>query len=116
MSLAQVHRGTKSPAPLSAPARGGHYFLGTTSFFVCVTARFPAALDRVTIYALRLFLDLDVSSIRFIWILPLLAEVDPVRKDGVGIKVKVNGVVVISLEETSKNLCSEFRVLLEDSY
>ena len=44
----------------------------------------------------QLLLDLVVANIRFVWILPPL-EVDPVRKDGVGVevKVKVDGVVVI---------------------
>ena len=48
-------------------------------------------------YALQLLHDLDVSSTRFLWILPPL-EVDPVRKDGVGIKDKVDGVVVVSFD------------------
>ena len=56
-----------------------------------------------------------MASIRFVWILPPL-EVDPCRKDGVGVKVKVDGGVVISLEETYTNLRDEVRVLLEDSY
>ena len=36
-------------------------------------------------------------------ILPPL-EVDPVRKDGVGVEVKVDGVVVIGLEKTGTSL------------
>ena len=53
--------------------------------------------------------------VRFIWNLPPL-EVDPVRKDGVGVEVRVDGVFVICLEETSTNLRSDVRVLREDSY
>ena len=45
---------------------------------------------------------------------PFTLEVDPVWKDGV--KVKVDGVVVISLEETGTNLRDEVRDLREDSY
>ena len=64
-----------------------------------------------------------MANIRFIWILPPL-EVDPVRKDGVGVEVEVDGVVVIGLEvqsrsrveETGTNLRSEVRVRREDSY
>ena len=57
-----------------------------------------------------------MASIRFVRILPTL-EVDPVRKDGVGVEVKVDGVVAaISLEETCTNLCDEVRVFREDSY
>ena len=56
-----------------------------------------------------------MASILFVWILPPL-EVDSVRKDGVGVEVKVDGVVVIGLEETCTNLRSEVRVLREDSY
>ena len=35
-----------------------------------------------------------MASIRFVWILPPL-EVDPVRKDGVGVQVKVDGRVFV---------------------
>ena len=88
-----------------------------TSFFGCVTAKFLSELDRVALYAHQLLLDLDVASISFVWIISL-HEVDPVRKDGVCVEVKVDGVVVISLDETGKNLRadSEVRVLQEDSY
>ena len=86
------------PAPLSAPARGGHY--ASRLYIVrrlCHCDIFTAAdLDRVALYALQLLLDLD-KSIRFVWILPPL-EVDPVRKDGVGVEDKVDGVVVISFD------------------
>ena len=88
------------------------------SFVCCVTAKFSAELDRVALYVPQLLLDLDVhivQSIRFVRILPLL-EVDPVRKDGVGVEVKVDGVVVFSLEETGTNLRDEVRVLQDDSY
>ena len=56
-----------------------------------------------------------MASIRFAWILPPL-EVDPAWKVGVGVEVKVDGVVVlvIGLEETSTNLRSEVRVRRED--
>ena len=37
--------------------------LCSTSFIVCVTAKFFAELDRVALCALQLFLDLNVSSI-----------------------------------------------------
>ena len=66
-------------------------------------------------YALQLLLDLDVASIGFVWILPPL-EVDPVWKNGVGVEVKVDGVVVISLEENGTNLRDEVCVLRDDSY
>ena len=56
-----------------------------------------------------------MQGIHFVWILPPL-DVDPVWKDGVDAKVKVDGVVVISLEETCTNLGDEVRVLREDSY
>ena len=56
---------------------------------------------------------------RFVWILPPLM-VDPVRKDGIGVEVKIHGVVGISLEETCTKLRDEVRVLevrvLKDSY
>ena len=92
--------------------------LGCASFVGCVTAKFSAELDRVALYALQLLLDLDVTSILFVWIL-LPLEVDSVRKDGVGVEVKVDGVVDISLEddkETGTNLRDEVRVLREDCY
>ena len=54
-----------------------------------------------------------MASTRFVWILPLL-EVDPVRKDDVCVEVKVDGVVVIGLEDASTSLRIEVR--LEDSY
>ena len=41
---------------------------------------------------------------------------DPVWKDGVGVEVKVDGVVVISLKEPCTNLRDEVRALREDSY
>ena len=56
-----------------------------------------------------------VANICFVWILPPL-EVDPVRKDGVGVEVKIDGVVVIGLEETGTSLRIEVRVRQEDSY
>ena len=56
-----------------------------------------------------------MASILFVWILPLF-EVDPVWKGGVGLEVKVDGVVIISLDETGTNLRSEVRLRLEDSY
>ena len=60
---------------------------------------YSADLDRynhrVDIYALQqrvqLLADADVLSILFVWILATL-EVDPVRKNGGGIKDKVDGV------------------------
>ena len=56
---------------------------------------YSADLDRynhrVDIYALQLLVDPDVLSILFVWILAPL-EVDPVRKNGGGIKDKVDGV------------------------
>ena len=116
--MAQAHIGTMSPAPLSAPARGGHQpstHLGGTSFVACVTAKFSAELDRVALHALRLLLDLFVASIRFVWILPPL-EVDPLWKDGVGVEVRFDGVVVLGLEETVTNLRGEIRVPRKDSY
>ena len=39
------------------------------------------------------------TVLRVVHLLPPL-EVDPVRNDGVGVEVKVDGVVVTSLEET----------------
>ena len=48
-------------------------------------------------------------------ILPPL-ELDPVRKNGVGVEGKVDGVVVISLDEIGTNLRDEVRLLREDSY
>ena len=86
-----------------------------TSFVGCVSAIFSAELDRVALYILQLLLDLDVSIIRFVWNLPPF-EVDPVRQDGLGVEVMVDGVVVTSLEETSTNLRDEVRVLQEYSY
>ena len=56
-----------------------------------------------------------MANIRFVWILPPF-EIKSVRKDGVGVKVKVDGDVVISLEETSTNLRNEVRVRREDIY
>ena len=56
-----------------------------------------------------------MASIHFVWILPPL-EVDPVWKGGVGVVVKVDGVVIIGLDETGTNLRSEVRVRREDSY
>ena len=53
-----------------------------------------------------------MASIRFVRILPAL-EVRSVRKDGVGVEVKVDSIVVISLEKTSTNLRDEVRVLRE---
>ena len=89
--------------------------LGGTSSFGCVTAaKSSAALDRAAAlctFQLLPGLDLVVANILFVWILPPL-EVDPVRKDGVGVevKVKVDGVVVIGLEETGTSLRIEVRV------
>ena len=86
-----------SSAPLSAPdlrSKDIITLLCCISFVCCVTAKFPAELDRIALCALQLLLDLDVSSISFVWILPPL-EVDPVRKNGVCIKDNVYGVVVI---------------------
>ena len=56
-----------------------------------------------------------MAIIRFVWILPPL-EVDPVPNDGVGVEVKVYGVVIIGLEDTCMNLRDEIRVLRGDSY
>ena len=84
-------------------------------FVVCVTSKFSAELDRVALCTRQLLLDLDESSILFVWILPPL-EVDSVQKDGVGVVTKVDGVVIRGLDETGTNLCSEVRVLREDSY
>ena len=56
-----------------------------------------------------------MANILFVWILPPL-EVDPVRNDGVGVEVKVDGVVVIGLEDTGTSLRIEVRVRQEDSY
>ena len=39
----------------------------------------------------------SICSGGFVWILPP-REVDPVSEDGVGIEVKVDGVIVLSLE------------------
>ena len=95
-----------SPAPLSAPARGGHYpsrwYIVQDSSFGFVTAKSSAELDGAALSALQLLLDIVVANIHFVWILPLL-EVDPVRKDGVGVEVKVDGLVVNCLEETGKS-------------
>ena len=86
--------------------------LGGTSSVGCFTAKFSAEFDRVAaLHALQLLLDRHVLIILFVWILPPL-EVDPVRKDGVGIKVKVDGVVavvVVAFDETSTNLRDEVR-------
>ena len=68
-----------------------------------VTTKSFAELHRVALRAFKLLLDLGVASIRFVWILPQL-RVDPVRKDGVGVEVKVDGVVVIGLEKTGTSL------------
>ena len=108
--MAQVHRGTMSPAPLSAPSRGGHYASGwyiVLRLCYTVTAKSSAELDRsAALCAFHLLLDLVVGNIRFVWILPPL-EVDPVQKDGVG-DVKVDSVVVISLEETVRVFVLKF--------
>ena len=56
-----------------------------------------------------------MASIRFVWIHPPL-EIDPVRKDGVGVEVKVDILGGIRLEETGTNLRDKVRVLREDSY
>ena len=80
--------------------------LGGTSSFGChgVTAKSSAELDRAAaLCTFQLLLDLIVANIHFVWILPPF-EVDPVRKDGVGVEVKVDGVVVIGLEETGTSL------------
>ena len=110
--MAQVHRGTMSPAPLSALARRGHYafrrYIVRRRIIGCVTAKFPAELDRVVLYIPQLLLGFDVLSISFVWIRALL-EVDPVWKARVSVQVKVDDVVVISLEETCTNLCDEVR-------
>ena len=50
-----------------------------------------------------------------VWILPPL-EVDLVRKDGVCVEVKVDGVVDNGLEESCTSLRIEVRVRQEDSY
>ena len=67
----------------SVPARGDHYasrwYISTTSFLGCVTAKSSAKLDRVALCARQLLLDLNESSIHFVWILPPL-EVDLIRK------------------------------------
>ena len=92
--------------------------LGGTSFVGCVIAKFSAETNRVARYGSQLLLDLDVPSILFVWILSPL-EVDPVRKDDVGVtprEVSVDGVIVISLEETGTNLRDEVCVLREDSH
>ena len=115
--MAQVHRGTMSQAPLSAPSRGGHYASRRYIVRLLCHCKFSAELDRVALYLQvpQLLLDLGVPSIRSVWILPPL-EVDPIRKDGVGVEVKVDGVVVISFEEKGANLREQVRVHREDSY
>ena len=56
-----------------------------------------------------------MAGISFVWILSPL-EVDLVWKDGVGVEVKVDGVVFMSLEEAYMKLRDEVRVLRQDSY
>ena len=56
-----------------------------------------------------------MQSIRFVWILPQI-KVDPVRKDGVNVEVKVDGLVVVSLEEICTNLSDEVCAPREYSY
>ena len=48
-----------------------------------------------------------MASIRFVWTLSPL-EIDPVQKDGVDVEVKVDGVVVLSLDEIGANLRDKF--------
>ena len=86
-----------------------HNITDSVSLVSHVTAKFPTELDRIPQYFLQLLLDLDVSSIRFVWI-PPPPEVDPVRQDGVCIKVKVDGGVVTSFEETGRNLRDQVQV------
>ena len=63
--------------------------LGGTSSFGFVTAKTSAELDRAAaLCTFQPLLDLVVANIRFVWILPPL-EVDPVRKDGVGVEVRL---------------------------
>ena len=93
--------------------------LCSTSFVVCVTAKVSSGLDRVALCALqlRVFLDLDLSSFCFVWILPSLEVlVEQVQKEGIRIKDKVDGVVAIRFKVTGTNLRDEVRVLRGDSY
>ena len=115
--MAQVLRGTMSPAPGRCRLRPEEAItlLCGTSRVVCVPAKSSAQLDRVALCALQLLLDLDDSSIRIVWILPPL-EVDPVRKDRVGIKDKVDGVVVFRFEVTGTILRDEVLVRRKDNY
>ena len=73
-----------------------------TSFLGFVTAKSSAELDRAALCAPQLLLDLVVAGIRLVWVLPPL-EVDQVRQDGVGVEVKVDGVVVTGLDETESS-------------